>query len=233
MTVDQLRTELFGSGHGDALGETDVAGWLNASRRFRAFVEENLPKVHKKLRTASGPQATRDVLLELEVAYRLSSVKAHGLSYEPFGASGERGPDFAVAFNGRPWFLLEVTRSTSGAGAPAERMGRAVGAKLGQLRPEGPNVVLVGTEGPPPEEDDLAAALAGLAREAESAEPVHFMRLGLRDRRAFFQRYERLSAVMVASFAATPGPVSTWFNQRARRQVATRGLAALVRALGE
>ncbi|HET8984860.1 MAG TPA: hypothetical protein VFN03_03775 [Trueperaceae bacterium] len=121
MTVDEVRTELFGTGGGDARIEATVASWLKGSRRFKAFVEENLPKVRKKMRTATGTQAAFDVLFELEVAYRLSGVKAHGLAYEPFGSSGERGPDFAVMFNSRPWFLLEVTRSSRGSGPPSQR----------------------------------------------------------------------------------------------------------------
>lgn len=224
---------LFGPGGGDAGIEATFASWLKGSRRFKTFVEENLPKVRKKMRTATGTQAALDVLYELEVAYRLSGVRAHGLAYEPFGATGERGPDFAVTFNGRPWFLLEVTRSSRGSAAPSLRSVRAVASKLGQLRPEGPNVVLVGIEGPLPDAGDVATAFTELAREAETAAAEHFTRFGLRDRREFFQRYERLAAVVVASLTPSAGPVVTWFNPRARRQVEKRGLAALLRALGE
>ncbi|HET8984859.1 MAG TPA: hypothetical protein VFN03_03770 [Trueperaceae bacterium] len=92
--------------------------------------------------------------------------------------------------------------------------------------------MLVGIEGPLPDEGDVATAFTDLAREAETAEAEHFTRLGLRDRREFFQRYERLAAVVVASL--TPcDPVVTWFNPRAKRQVEKKGLAALLRALGE
>ena len=232
MTRAELLSELFNGWQYQQSGVTAFGEWLGSSRRFAAFVEEHLTKVRKKLRTAGDEEGAFDVLYELEVAHRVASVKAHGLTYEPFG-SKEPGPDFAVTFNGRPWFLLEVTRSGE-AGASPQRIARAVTLKLRQLRPEGPNVVLVGVDAAPSEQE-LGSAVAEATRAAEAAQDDHFARLGLRDRKAFFQHYERLAAVVVRS----TGPlgqgveVVSWFNPRARRQVEMRGLLALLRVLEE
>lgn len=105
--------------------------------------------------------------------------------------------------------------------------------KLKQLRAEGPNVVLVGVDGRGPDEQELAHALVSVARDAETADDSYFSRLGMRDRKAFFQYYERLAAVMVRTGPSPGGGVASWFNPRARRQVETRGLQALLGALAE
>ena len=51
--------------------------------------------------------------------------------------------------------------------------------------------------------------------------------------KGLFQYYERLAAVMVRTGPSPGGGVASWFNPRARRQVETRGLQALLRALAE
>lgn len=235
VSTDELLSELFGLEPHDDVAVTAVAGWLATSRRFASFVEEQLPKVRKKLRMAGDAQGTLEVLFELEVAFRVLSVKAHGLAYEPFAAAKERGPDFAVTFNGRPWFLLEVTRSNDVTSAP-QRLARSIIGKLGQLRSEGPNVVLVGVEGAAPAQEELSAVMVAAVRAAEAADQAYFARLGLRDRKQFFQRYDRLAAVMLRDKVAgggTGGGLVSWFNPRARRRVESRGLAALLRALAE
>lgn len=117
MTRNELLAELFGDWYHDPAAVVAFDEWLVSSRRFTGFVTEHLTKVRKKLRTSGDQEGALDVLYELEVAHRVVSVKAHGLAYEPFAGAKERGPDFAVTFNGTPWFLLEVTRL--GAQTPA------------------------------------------------------------------------------------------------------------------
>jgi len=233
VTRNELLAELFGDWHHDPAAVVAFDEWLVSSRRFTGFVTEHLTKVRKKLRTSGDQEGALDVLYELEVAHRVVSVKAHGLAYEPFAGAKERGPDFAVTFNGTPWFLLEVTRLGAQTPATAQRIARAVTLKLKQLRAEGPNVVLVGVGGGGPDEQELALALVSIARDAETADDSFFSRLGMRDRKAFFQYYERLAAVMVRTGSVPGAAVTSWFNPRARRQVETRGLQALLGALAE
>lgn len=233
MTRNELLAELFGDWPHDPAAVVAFDEWLGSSRRFTAFVTEHLTKVRKKLRTAGDQEGALDVLYELEVAYRVVSVKANGVAYEPFAGAKERGPDFAVTFNGRPWLLLEVTRLGGEAAGTPQRVARAVTLKLRQLRPEGPNVVLVGVTGAGPSEEEVATAMTATARDAETADDSFFSRLGVRDRKAFFQYYERLAAVMVRTGSVAGAAVTPWFNPRARRQVETRGLQALLRALAE
>lgn len=115
------RSALLGELLGDEPHELArvLEDWL-ASRRFAAFVRENLTKVRKKLRGARGEASARDLLLELTAAHGLVQDKRLAVTYEPTPGGSARGPDFAVRFTARQEVMLEVTRLRGGAGgAPA------------------------------------------------------------------------------------------------------------------
>jgi hypothetical protein len=207
----------------------ELATWLAASRRFRAFVEANRDKIRKKLRGAVDREARRDVRAELQVAQLLLADRRIELAFEPYGST-KGGPDFAVQFRGHPAFNLEVTRRRPGSRSTAD--GGALLAKLRQLPPSVANVVLVAAEGDREERLDIPAAIRNLVERAESKDDGYFTDRGLDGTRGFHQRYLRLGAV-IAWYEARAGVdrVTRWSNPSARILVPEPAALAVVACL--
>ncbi|MDP9484068.1 MAG: hypothetical protein M3P84_12705, partial [Chloroflexota bacterium] len=106
--IERLARDLLDRGPGDRMAD-ELREWLAASARFRAFAEAHRDKIRKKLRTAAGTDALRDVRAELRVAWLLLSDPRIELAFEAYG-SGRGGPDFTVTYRGTGSFNLEVTR---------------------------------------------------------------------------------------------------------------------------
>jgi hypothetical protein len=226
--VGRLAHQLFERGPGDPMAE-ELAGWLAGSARFRAFAEAHRDKIRKKLRTASDTEAMRDVRAELQTARLLLMDRRIDLAFEAYG-SGKAGPDFTVSFRGERSFNLEVTRlrgmpRTTGYGAPLL-------AKLHQLPPSSPNVVLVAVEGDSAEAFDVAAATRALRSRADAKDEAFFVARGLEGTRGFYERYLRLGAVLVWCEAAAAGArVALWINRSARIALPERAARACAECL--
>lgn len=224
-----------------------LEGWL-ASRRFAAFVRENLTKVRKKLRGARGEASARDLLLELTAAHGLVQDKRLAVTYEPTPGGSARGPDFAVRFTTRQEVMLEVTRLRDDAGTvrgrgqrdtlDARRLAGVLALKLGQTVPDRANVLLVGVEGDPPGDEGLAALLDQVRRDVETTDPEALLKRGFRHRGEYLRRLARLSAVFVRRAPGlTDEPVTdvalgVWVNPQARAPLPNDVRRALVAALG-
>jgi hypothetical protein len=232
-TVQRLAHDLTDCGPGEPKAEElaeELAGWLAGSARFRTFAEAHRDKIRKKLRTAAGAEALRDVRTELQAARLLLSDRRIALAYEAYGA-GKAGPDFTVTLRGERSFNLEVTRPR---GAPrATAHGGPLLAKLRQLPPSTPNVVLIAIEGDTAEALDVDAATRALRSRADAKEEAFFAARGFDGTRAFYERYLRLGAVLVWCEAATADArVALWINPSARialPAVAARACAACLR----
>src|SRR6266508_1797687 len=101
-TVQRLAHDLTDRGPGVPKAEElaeELTRWLAGSARFRAFAEAHRDKIRKKLRTAAGAEALRDVRTELQAARLLLSDRRLDLAYEAYG-SGKAGPDFTVTLRG-------------------------------------------------------------------------------------------------------------------------------------
>ena len=111
-------------------------------------------------------------------------------------ASGKAGPDLSIAFRGTRAFNLEVTRLRS---VPrlADHGGPLL-AKLRQLPPSVPNAVLIAIEGKTAEALDVTAATRALRARADAKDEAFFVARGFDGTRAFYERYLRLGAVLVA-----------------------------------
>jgi hypothetical protein len=218
VSAAELHAYSFADGP-DLLAEP-VWEWLAASRRFRAFAEANASKIRKKLRGARSPASALDLRLELETAYRLTEERSLEIAYEP--QSQPRSPDFVVRA-GAEAFGLEVTRLQS---AAPERLADVVTAKLGQLLPHHPNVLLIGVPPPLPDSETLRAALLAVQQQAERLSPP------LHDRSAFFRQHGRLTEVLVREAALGAGGGHPWVNPQAKRPLARKARAALYRAQG-
>jgi hypothetical protein len=103
------------------------------------FAEAHREKIWKKLRRATDGEALRDVRAELQAAHLLVADRRIELAFEAYG-SGKAGPDFTVTFRAGQRFNLEVTRLRRVPDATS--FGRTLLAKLRQLPPSAPNVLL-------------------------------------------------------------------------------------------
>lgn len=208
MTPDELLRAIF-EGKRPAL-YAQMADWVKASRRYRAFAENYRDKIRKKLRSAADAEYLLDVACELETAYRLLVDKRLEVTYEKYAAEKQRGPDFTVAYRVNTLFNLEVTRLR--ATAPAElvpKLAETVCEKLGQMPPGAANVLLiVGT-------DDAAAiadAVKALKLLADQKQEQVFTRRDFKNARDFLNQLARLSAVLLRDGEQT----ALWHNPTAK-----------------
>jgi hypothetical protein len=223
LSVLQLRDYLLDGPPADTQGG-ELSDWLVSSRRFRAFARDHRDKIRKKLRSATEAEARRDVCTELHVARLLLADSRIDLAFEARGVL-KGGPDFVVSFRGERDVNLEVTRLHGG--AAGANPGGPLLAKLRQLPPSAPNVLLIAMESQSPDTLDAAAAARSLKMRAESGDEAFFMSRGFGGTREFHQRFLRLGCVITWDEAAAQGTgVATWTNTSARIPVPERVLRA-------
>lgn len=216
----------------DPLAE-ELLGWMEASPRFRAFVEVHRDKVRKKLRGAAGEEARQDVRTELRVASLLVADRRIELGFEAYGA-GRAGPDFTVTYRGDRAFNVEVTRLHRDPGA--SRYGGPLLSKLRQLPTSVPNAVVVAVDGHRADAFDLGSVTRALRQRADDGDDAFFRSRGLDGTRGFHARYLRLGAIVAwADEGAADARAVLWANRSARIAVperAGRALLACLRAGG-
>jgi hypothetical protein len=211
-SIRALANYVFADGE-DPLGR-EVACWIAGSARFRAFVEAHRDKIRKKLRTALDAEARRDIRAELRVAQMLLADRRISLAFEAYGST-RGGPDFTVTYRGEHAFNLEVTRLRRTA-LPSGDAGKLL-AKLRQLPTSMPNVVLVAIEGDDAQALDVAGATRALRARADAKDETFFVARGFGGTRGFYERFLRLSAVLVWCESATGEErVALWDNRSAR-----------------
>ena len=210
----------------------EVRAWLTASPRFRAFADAHRDKIRKKMRgAAENTEALRDVRVELRVAYLLLADRRIELAFEAYGARAG-GPDFTIRYRGDPPFNLEVTRQRRPPGQI--RDGGPLLAKLRQLPPSIPNLLVVALEAANAAELDVAQAVAALRRRADAKEDGFFIRRRLAGARDFHTRFLRLGGVIAWSDAAAGGArAHLWTNPSARIAPSERAVRACVACLSE
>lgn len=207
----------------------ELAGWLAGSARFRAFAETNHDKIRKKLRNAADAEAVRDVRTELQAARLLLADRRVELAFEAYG-SGKLGPDFTITYRGARSFNLEVTRLRRIPDATG--FGMTLLGKLRQLPPSVPNAVLVAIEGDSAEALDVAGATRALRSRADAKDEAFFARPGFDGTHGFYERYLRLSAVLVWCEAAVgDARAALWSNRSARIALPEEAARACVRCL--
>ncbi len=227
MNADELRRYLF-EGSQNRL-QAQVGAWLAELPRFRAFVEAHRDKIRKKVRMMGEEEARCDLLVELGAGYRLSREKRITLAYEPFAAHKARGPDYVVTYTTKFNFTVEVTRLR--VACDFARWADVICAKLMQLPPAQPNVVLVATGAGQCADFDLAQPLGALRALAERKEDAFFSLRGWRDARDFLRQLPRLSAVLWWDGwdAPTGGAWTLWLNAQAKHPLPNEARSALSR----
>ena len=227
-TASRLARELVRGSRADAL-VPELERWLAGSARFRDFATANESKIRKKLRGAADPDALRDVRLELEVARLLIADRRVVLEWEPFG-SASGGPDFGLTLPGLRSVNVEVTRlrrpaATAEAGVPWL-------AKLRQLPPGAPNIVVAAIDGPTADALDVAASVLRVRERADAKDEAFFAARGIAGSRAFYGRFLRLGAVLSwAQGGAGANRVAVWRHGSARIPVPDRIVRACEAAL--
>lgn len=198
--------------------------WCGESPQFIAFAEAHATKIHKKARLASGDDELADLLAELAVAAVLARDRRFAVVYEPYRASGQRGPDFHVLFKTHAPFHVEVTRlrlrepaGDDQAGA-ALKLARAVCDKIGQF-PPGAMSLLAVVVPPRAQSDELApAAIRLIESYAQRAASLASPELRPEGVREYLRHRQRLSAIALCSFtdAWRPLLVKLWQNPGAK-----------------
>ena len=117
--------------------------------------------------------------------------------------------------------------------APEEggQLADAVCSKLGQLLPQRSNVLVVGADRLRLTQQDLRAAMLRIQQRAERNDPALWRRYPFEDRADFFQKYQRLSEVLLRESQMQKGraPV-VWVNPQARYALPSKVRTALYRS---
>ena len=141
------------------------------SARFRAFAEGNRAKIHKKLGGARDDESLRDVRAELQVAHLLLADRRIEVAYEAYG-SGKAGPDFTITYRATRTVNVEVTRMQRV--AEPTGVAESIVAKLRQLPPSVPNILVLAVGGASAEDVDVAAAAGLLSARADAKDEAFF-----------------------------------------------------------
>lgn len=207
------------------------ARWLTMSPRFRAFLAANKDKVRKKVRGIGESEGLRDLQLELDTAYHLLLNRRFDLEYEKYLAGKVRGPDFTVVVKDKGAFNVEVKRLRSA--GEFHHWADAVCAKLDQMPPSIPNILLVGTELATRKSLDATQAMSRLRRLAEAHDDTVFTQRGVPTARAYLRESVRLSGVLHrrAWDDEAGGDVSLWLNAQARHPLASDAQKAFLLCL--
>jgi hypothetical protein len=226
--VERLANDLSGRDPSDPFAQ-ELLVWLADSARFRSFAEAHRDKIRKKLRHTTDAEALRDVRAELLAARLLLADRRIELAFEAYG-SGKGGPDFTITYRGTTTFNVEVTRLHR---VPdPTRFGESLLAKLRQLPPSRPNVLVVAIDGQTAEALDVAATTRELRARADAKDEAFFARRGFEGTRGFYELYLRLATVIVWCEGAT-GAVraAMWRNGSARIPLPDQAARACVAGL--
>jgi hypothetical protein len=205
--------------------EADLRIWLE-SKRWEAFATAHRDKIRKKLRETRDPAALGDLRAELETAYLLLGEPRLSVAYEPLGRSRGPAPDYAVSYTTSLTAMLEVTRLRD-----LERLGDVVAAKLRQLVPDHPNVLLVWLAEEPSVEPELPAAMRRLKLRVEGGDQLLLDRARFATRADFVSQLGQLSELIVRPPATGGAALKQWSNPAARRPLPARVRLAILRAL--
>ena len=228
-SIERLAATLLPAGQ-DGPFASELVAWLAGSARFRTFAEGNRAKIHKKLGGARDDESLRDVRAELQVAHLLLADRRIELAYEAYG-SGKPGPDFTITYRATRTFNVEVTRMQRVADPTG--VAESIVAKLRQLPPSVPNILVLAVGGAPADDVDVAAASSLLRARADARDEAFFQARGLAGTRAFYDRYLRLGRVITWREEAPAGEnrASSWTNPPARIAVDPRAAAACLACL--
>lgn len=114
-TLDELLNSIFPEDVTARYADfrTEFRGWLQTSRRYKAFAAEYATKIRTKLKQVRDDAGMSDLRAELATACWLLSEDRFTLVYEQYAASKQRGPDFTVTYRTHTPLNVEVRRLRS------------------------------------------------------------------------------------------------------------------------
>ena len=210
--------------------QSELAHWIEASPRFRAFITTNQDKVRKKLTTPDEAEHRLDVRAELLVAYLITADRRFELAFEAYGAR-RLGPDLTVTFRTNQRFNLEVTRLRTTSDAGDVKLANVIAGKLRQLPGDVPNALVIAAQGLSLNEDSLIAAVRLLKTHTDSKDDAFFARRGFKDARDFYAQYLHLGGIFVLDEATVPARAVFSANREARQSLPKEALSALMQCL--
>ncbi len=226
--VARLARALLDPGRDPALAD-ELARWLASSPRFGAFAEAHEAKIRKKLRGAADAEALRDVRAELLAARLLLADRRLELAFEAYG-SARGGPDFTITFRATRTLNLEITRLRRVPDAAG--LAGALVAKLRQLPPGTPNVLVVAIDGSSAANVDVEGAVRAVRARADARDEAFLVARGFDGTRAFYDRFLRLGVVIAwCEGAEAEARAAPWVNRSARIAVPDRALEACLTCL--
>jgi len=210
--------------------QSELAQWIEASPRFRAFVTAHQDKVRKKLTSSDVEETRLDVRAELLVAYLVLTERRFDVSFEAYGAR-QLGPDLSVVFRANQRFNLEVTRVRATGDPDPARLANVIAGKLRQLPGETPNGLVIVTRGLRLTDDTVNVATRVLKSHGDAKDDAFFAHRGGLSARDFSARFVRLSGVFTIDEAVAPSGVGRWANREARHKLPPDLFAALSASL--
>ena len=228
-SVERLAHDLSDRGPDDPIAE-ELLAWLSGSARFRSFAEAHRDKIHKKFRKATDPEALRDVRSGAPGRATACWLTDDSTWRSRRTGAAGRAPISRSRFADARSFNLEVTRLRRP--PTAASAGSSLLAKLRQLPPSVPNVVLLAIDGDTAAAIDVDAIVRTLRSRADAKDDAFFARRGLEGSRGFYERFLRLGGVLVwCEAAAGDARASLWINRSARIALPERAIRAGVQCL--
>jgi hypothetical protein len=210
--------------------ETDFAGWLRGSRRFRTFAADYRDKIRAKLKNVRDESGIKSVRAELEIAVLLLREERFTIEYEKYAASKQRGPDFTVTFKTHTPFNVEVRRihsmeiDASDAEVSKGKLMTVLCEKVGQMPPSIINLLWFVTDHEI-SEADLTQAIVTLRQLAEGKTEDYFTRRGFGSAADFLKHFRQLSGIILRKSNKQPDELldnhapMLWLNSLARHKV--------------
>lgn len=208
----------------------EFAGWVQESRRFKAFAGQYATKIRAKLKNVRDEGGLQDLRAELATAALLLREDRFEMEYEQYIAAKVRGPDFTITFKTHTRFNVEVRRIRTGewsAGDPEARLHKLMTVlcdKAGQMPSSIINLLWLIPE-QVLTEADLIQAITRLRGLAERKDDGFFTRRGYAGGADFLKHYTRLSGIVLHQ----AGSHTLWLNPVARHKTPSDMVNAIQR----
>ena len=227
-SIDDLLDYIF-DGKKSAL-YLEFKGWVQESRRFKAFATDYRDKIRSKLRNIREESGVKDLRAELETATILLREERFMLEYEKYAASKQRGPDFTITFKTHTPFNVEVRRirnvelDDESAEARIGKLMAALCDKVGQMPPSIVNLLWLVSEREITEAE-LTHSVTKLRQLAESKTEDFFTRRGFESATHFLKQYRQLSGIVLRQSSEKV----LWLNSLTRHKAPPEVVTAIRR----
>jgi hypothetical protein len=215
----------------------DLLQWMEASSRFRLFVDTYRDKIRKKVRLTRQPESGLDLRCELEVAYGLLKDRRMNVAYEAYASAKKRGPDFTVSYRVNLVFNIEVARMRMEVSATGdleriyERLLRILLDKIDQMQPGMPNLLVIHTRKELWRILDLERFMQEVKVRVEKKDPTFYSLTPYASPADFYKDFSRLNAILLWADSA-----QLWINKQARSSLPEkllRRVSALRSGIGQ